>query len=255
MKLKILVAPVLIVLIVVMAVWVVYPAFQDLQSNKASLGIQQANLKDIQEKNSKAEALAQSLNGSTEQRDILLGYIPEQKNEEEMINEINNLSSSEGLTVYKITVTDLVAPVVAAPVDASGSVAADSSVSKAVAPAMPTANNFTVDFGVAGNYAKIKELLGKIAALRRFNSISSLKITKSQDAKVADDSTVDNLQADINVNFNYMVKGNSVANLDNSIFSSGSFDMSVVENIKDTMSTVVDGLTVDAHFAPNPFVK
>jgi len=121
---------------------------------------------------------------------------------------------------------------------------------------VPVVKNFVVELGVTGNYAKIKDLLGKIAALQRFNSIASLKINKVQNSDPkADDSASDNLQADVSLNFNYMAKSDAVVNLDNAIFSSNNFDMSVVDNIKSTMTTVVNGLTVGPQGVTNPFVK
>ena len=50
MKLKLLAAPMLIVLIIVMAIWVVYPAFQDMQSKNEGLRSEQAKVAEIQEK-------------------------------------------------------------------------------------------------------------------------------------------------------------------------------------------------------------
>ena len=247
MKLKVLLAPVLIVLIVVMAIWYVYPAFQDLMSKKESLNSEQNKLSDIQEKNNTAAALLQTLNGETDRRNTLTSYIPEQRKEEEMISALNALSGAEGLSVYKIAVLDTA--VATAPNAAGADNAAGT------APAKPMVNNFIINLGVAGNYGKIKDLLIKIASLPRFNSIATLKITKVLDPTGADNSGSDNLQADISLNFNYMSKGDAVVNFDNAIFSSGKFDLAVVDDIKSKMSTVVNGLTVDAHGVPNPFVK
>ena len=252
MKLKVLVAPVLIVIIVVLAVWYVYPAFQEMQGKTANLTTEQNKLADIQEKNSKAEALGQVLKGDTVRHDTLLSYIPEQESEEDMISTLNSLAGGEGLSVFKISISAVTVP--AAP--AADAATTDAAGNPVVAPSVPVVKNFVVELGVTGNYAKIKDLLGKIAALQRFNSIASLKINKVQNSDPkADDSASDNLQADVSLNFNYMAKSDAVVNLDNAIFSSNNFDMSVVDNIKSTMTTVVNGLTVGPQGVTNPFVK
>jgi Tfp pilus assembly protein PilO len=268
MKLKILVAPVLIAIIMIMAIWYVYPAFQDLRSKQDALSSAQSKLVDIQNKNSNAEALKASLGGGSLQSETVTRYIPEQRKEEEIIGALNSLANSIGLVVYKISITNsaISAPVNNAPAVSNQAVVFDpnnpngntsqSSVADTqtavVAPAM---NNFTVNLGVTGGYGKIKDIMSKIAALQRFNSVSSLVISKAQVVGVVDDSTNDNLQADINLKFNYLAKSGMVSDSDSAIFSNDSLDMSVVDDINNKMSTVVRSLTVDAHGTTNPFVK
>lgn len=269
MKLKILAAPILIVLIVIMAIWVISPAYRDFRAKKAELGKAQTKLTAIQEKNNRAAQLGQSLATKTDQKRALLRYIPEQQKEEDVIANLNALAGAAGLSVYNISIGSL---------EKKESTAADANAQSngnfllppvidttdlgdmAVAPAKPETRNFKVTLGVAGSYGKIKDLLGKIAALQRFNSIASLKITKAQaqsgaEGAEADNGISDNLQADISLNFNFIDKSDAIVNLNNEIFAGVNFDMTVVDNIKSQMTTVVNSLTAGDSGVQNPFVK
>ncbi|MFA6974158.1 MAG: hypothetical protein WC238_05500 [Parcubacteria group bacterium] len=268
MKIKILAAPVLIVLIVIMAIWVISPAYRDFRAKKAELEKAQTKLTAIQEKNSRAAQLGQSLATKTDQKTALLRYIPEQQKEEDVIANLNALAGTAGLSVYNISIGNVEKRNAAADTAAqpSGNFLLPPVIETAdlgdmvVAPAKPEARNFKVTLGVAGSYGKIKDLLGKIAALQRFNSIASLKIAKAQAQSVAegtsaDSGTSDNLQADISLNFNFIDKSDAIVNLDNEIFAGVNFDMTVIDNIKSQMTTVVNSLTAVTSGVQNPFVK
>lgn len=266
MKLKILAAPILIISIVIMSIWVVYPAFQDLQTKKSEMNAAQVKLTEIQKKNSLATQLGQTLVAKSEQKDSLLRYIPEQQKEEEVISNLNALAGTIGLSVYNISIGGLdkkEPAVIDTTAQPSGNflvpITSDAAAGNAVpVPAKPEASTFKVALGVTGNYAKIKDLLSKIAALQRFNSISELKISRAQSATsggAVDNGTNDSLQADISLNFNFINKSDAIVNLNNEIFTSGNFDMAVVDGIKNQMTTVINGLTAGASGVQNPFVK
>jgi hypothetical protein len=263
MKLKIFLIPVLIILIVIIAIWVIYPKFQDLNNKQATLKVANAKLADILDKNNKADILGQSLIGNTDKRNTLLTYIPDQEKEEEIISNLNSLANAGSLFVFGMSVAPVeVVPDVSVE-DTSGLAApTDNGMIVPVAAAKPLTSNFKVSLGVTGTYENIKELLKKIVSLRRFNSVVGLVISKdetkaSTDEKIKaeDQASNNNLRASISLSFNYIAKDNSVVNIENSVFSEGSFDMSVVDDIKNKMNTVMNGLTVGAIGLANPFVK
>lgn len=258
MKLRILAAPILIILIIMVAIWYVNPAFQDLRIKKAALGAAQTKLEDVREKNRRAGELRENLATKTDQNGALLQYIPAQQKEEEVIANLNALAGAAGLAVYNISIGDIEKKEKVAEdpmVQMGDSLLASNAPAVAVQP-KPETKNFKVELGVIGSYGKIKELLGKIAALQRFNSIDSLKITKvKEQVAAADSGTSDNLQADISLNFNFIDKNNAIVNLDNEIFANGNFDMSVVDEIKSQMTTVVNSLSVGTNGVQNPFVR
>lgn len=266
MKIKIIIVPVLIVLIVVLAIWVVNPALQEWGDKKASLNKIDAQLADIQEKNQKAQLLASAMNADPGKMDVIMKYIPPKEQEEEMIASLNALANASGLAVYNISVDsgkNNPAGGAQTPAEATPAVNASGIAGSTQTAVGPSITDFTITFGVAGGYEKIKDLLGKLASLQRYNSISGLKISKAAAAvsqggtaqPSADDSTNNNLQADIALNFNYIEKSNAVVNVDNTVFANGSFDMSVIDDIKNSMNTTVNSLNVGGSGVSNPFVK
>jgi Tfp pilus assembly protein PilO len=256
MKLKILLVPVLIVLIIIMAIWVVFPSLQDLNNKKVDLEKATFKLSDIQNKNDKADILSQSLNSNTDKLNTVLTYIPNQEKEEEIISNLNSLASSSGLSVFSMTVAPVEKTEEIVAVDASATGApVDGTGVMPVEAAKPVISNFKVNLGVAGSYENIKNFLGKVASLRRFNIVAGLKISKNTTVKSEEQASSNNLQANVSFNFNYIVKNNSVMNIDDSVFSGSGFDMSVVDNIQSKMNTIVNGLTVGAIGMTNPFIK
>lgn len=261
MKLKILLIPVLIILIIIMAIWVVYPGFQDLSSKQATLKEANAKLAGIQDKNKKADILGQALIGNADKRNTLLTYIPDQEKEEEIISNLNSLANAGSLAVFGMSVApvEVIAGVPAE--DASAiAVPADGGAAMPVAAVKPLPSNFKVNLEVTGTYENIRELSKKITSLRRFNNIAGLEIlkdetTKNEATKAEDQSSSNNLRATISLSFNYLAKDNSIVNIDNSVFSEGSFDMSVVDDIKNKMNTVMNSLSMGAIGVANPFVK
>jgi len=256
MKLKILLAPILIVLIIIMAVWFVIPGFQDLNNKKADLEKANAKLADIQNKNSKADRLMQSLDSNNDKLNTLLTYIPNQEKEEEIISNLNSLASAAGLSVFSMSIAPVEIAANVPAVDAStAGVPADGGEAMSAEAAKPTISNFKVSLGVAGSYENIKSLIIKIASLRRFNNIAGLEISKDTSAKGAGQTSSNDLQANMSLNFNYIARNNSVINIDDTVFSGDGFDMSVVDDIQSKMNTIVNGLTVGATGVANPFVK
>jgi len=242
MKLKLLIAPLLVLLIIVMAIWVVVPAYQELQTKKGELADAQTKLADIQGKNALAAKLKQALADNPAQKEILLGYLPEKAQEEVIIENLSSLAQGEGLTVADLSLSDnsqknnpSAAPVV---VDASLG---------EVAPPVLAVNLTSTTIGFAGPYEKIKSFLGKLAAFKRDNNVISLKIAPAATA-------AGNLQADMSLNLAYFAGGSSAINPNSSIFSNGSFDTTVTDQIKNKLNTEIVPVNIGNTGKANPFL-
>jgi Tfp pilus assembly protein PilO len=242
MKIKILIVPVLLVLIIVAAIWYVMPAWQTLGVEKGQLDSANAQLANMQARNAKAGLLVETLNNSKEQKNVLFKYLPQQSQEEDLISTLNSLAAGSGLKIGDISIkTESAAPApVLTPEQQAGT-------QEITAPA-PTAKTFTVDVAIAGDYGKIKDFLAKIVSLERYSSVSGLEISQDQ-------TSGGNLKADMTLAFNYLEKSDATISADNKIFVSGKFDMSVIDMISNKAKTAVNSLTVDASGTDNPFVK
>jgi len=254
MKIKILIAPFLLFLSVVLAIWWINPAYKELKIKKATLTEATNRLADIRTKNAKAETLKEVWNKSATERDIITEYVPEQKQEEEVIDSLNTLTVQAGLGLYNLAVSgeESVAPV-APPVNVNVAGVGDGT---AQIVAEPTVSNFEVTLGASGDYGKIKALLNKLVTLKRFNNISSLKISKSskQDA-TAEESANGSLQLDLVVSFSYLKKDGETVSINDTVFVGGDFDLKVAEAISKKLTTEVNTVNIGLVGRENPFVK
>lgn len=241
MKLKLLFAPLLVLLIIVMAIWVVAPAYQELQVQKDELATAQQKLTDIQEKNALAAKLRQELAGNAEQEGLLLKYIPREAQEEIIIENLNSLALEEGLLVNNISVTGNTGKSIPVVVVSDGM--------DAQAVPVLSENKISLNTGVIGPYEKIKSFIGKLAALKRYNNISSLKISPA-----ASGTSANKLQADMMINFAYFSDNNAAVNVNSSIFSKGSFDKTVIEQIKNRLNKDVVPVNIGETGKANPFL-
>lgn len=227
-----------------MAIFWIYPAYQDMQLKRADLKSAVDKLVDIQNKNAKAEKLHEAWNTNLEQRSVITQYIPEQKQEEDVINNLNALVSASGASIYNLSVSA---------VGKNKTAVAEDEANKSAL--VPTAKSFEVTLGAAGDYKKIKTLLGKINSFPRFNGISSLKIAKTVEKDKSNEGANGNLQADIVLSFNYMEKNNSTIKANDKIFLSENFDMSIADVIKKKLETAFNAISIGSAGRENPFVK
>jgi len=248
MKLKILLTPLMLVIIMYLAIWVAIPAYSGPEGVVAAgekLRSSEAKLADITLKEENAGNLVAALNDSSEQQKILLQYLPEKKTDEDVIANLNSIASGAGVFLSGVTMDDE-ASAVAEPeeefmLDESGNEIPVEATPKIIA------KNFKVSAVLMGDYEKLRQFVVEVSKLKRFNEMVSMKITKN--------SGSDNgaLQMDAVIRFNYLDKTGSIASISNEVFSMGMFDMGVIEKIK--AKTSVDVLKIDAGSTgrSNPF--
>jgi Tfp pilus assembly protein PilO len=238
MKLKLLIAPLLVLLIIIMAIWVVAPAYKDLRAQKEELAAAKVQLSEIKEKNAQAAKLKQELAGNTEFKEMLSKYLPQEAQEESVIENLNSLALGEGLAVSSILMTD----------NSSKSVAnsAVNNSQKETASAAIAANILSANLTVAGPYEKIKGFLAKLSALKRGNNVDSLKIS-------AKDGDVAKMTVELVSSFAYFAGGSAVVSANSSIFSRG-FDSAVMEQLKSKLATEVVPVNIGEKGKGNPFL-
>lgn len=264
MKIKILIAPALIVFSIWMAIWVINPEYKELKIDKQKLTEARKKLSDIQEKNRKIENLSQDLSVNAETQGILLRYIPSDPKEEEVVDNINYLASYEGISLYQMSIeseksgqltespfTEASAPFVS---DASPVSSADGTAVQET-PKKSEPKEMLVKIGLVGTYDKIRSFTNKLATLRRFNRVDSMKIEeKKSDSPEKNKSPEGILKVESSVAFNYMEKVVSINNINDEIFQRDRFDISVVDDIKNRMNTSLVDLEMKAGGRENPFI-
>ncbi|HHE45916.1 MAG TPA: hypothetical protein ENL05_01010, partial [Candidatus Moranbacteria bacterium] len=96
MKGKILIVPVIIVIIIALSVWLVYPAYSNgnngVKEKYNQLRKEQEKLSNAQNKGANIQKLFGKLNSLSGQKDILYKFVPENAKEEEIIDNLNFLA-------------------------------------------------------------------------------------------------------------------------------------------------------------------
>jgi hypothetical protein len=90
----------------------------------------------------------------------------------------------------------------------------------------------TAKFNFFASYEKIINLLIKFDGLKRFNEVSSLKITKVYPQDNKEDVSLNFLQVELSLDFNHLKKIASQAEISEDLFSTESFDQETLAKIK-----------------------
>jgi hypothetical protein len=265
MKIKILLAPSLIVIIIVLIIWYVYPAYTNgidgAKEKRQQLAEQKKLVEKLDNSISNAGKLVADLNTNYFENSVVFSYIPGNKEEEKIIENLNLLAKESTLAVLNISISEtkeVAVPVVEA-TPSSLSVnplsGGASGVSPDQSPMSPKAvpKNLKVDFSVVGDYANIKMLLEKIQKVKRFNKFSALEIK----ALLKEDQTPsESLQINMTLEFNYLkeLKRLLDGDINNPVFSAGSFDKQVIEKIRSSRSIEINNVLPGQKGGSNPFI-
>ncbi|MDR3559522.1 MAG: hypothetical protein P4L62_01530 [Candidatus Pacebacteria bacterium] len=251
MKVKILLMPLTIVIAIALLIWYVYPAFSNgsdgMLDKYGQLKKENAQLTDLEGKSSNVDGLASQLDSNPGDKTTMMEFIPDQIEEEQVVDNLNYLASSNGLAVLNISISQPTIPTATTP-DSSGDAAAPADSSESA----PVATDFSVKYSVFGTYDQVKGLLGKLNSFGRYNDVSSLDIekqTSQQDSSAATDS----LKADLVLNFNYF-KPVALSSDTSQVFLSSKLDTSVIDQIKSSQNVPVLHLSVGQMGKSNPFI-
>jgi len=265
MKVKILIFPLALVIVIWLAVWQISPQFQAMQANNKALDAAKAKLDAAQKKNADANNLMNSFNSMAEDRKVIFKYIPDKRNEEEFMNSISSIAGVEGVAFsgMKLQGTDKKNKPSAVPegmpptsyLPPSPAAGGPGEKSELMMPVSPSSylitNDLGLSMGVVGSYEKIKSFLAKVANFKRFNTLNSLDIGR---ADSADNKNPSMLQASLSLTFNYFDRNMSASAINEATFSGQPFDLNIIENIKNKLSTDIVPVTVGQTGKTNPFL-
>jgi hypothetical protein len=252
MKLKILITPALIVASIILMIWFVYPAYTNssdgsgIKEKLGKLKVEEEKISQIDQKMENAKSLSADISKNQEKGIVLFNFISESIKEEEIISALDRLVSSSGLAVTTISVSspknepNAVTETIQTPETTMNSAISGGSGSAGNVPVpipKPTPRAFEARVTAIGDYLKVKELADRINRLKRYNEFVSIEIKPAELAisSGSGNSSVVNpniLQMDATIGFNFLKKSSAPANIDDPIFSVGSFDMSIIDKIQ-----------------------
>jgi hypothetical protein len=268
MKLKILLVPSLIVAVIILLIWVIYPAYSSPLTNDglaeklAQLSQEKDKMVQVKQKSKNVDILNSQLSSESDRKAIVMKYVPETAKEEEIIDNLNFIATSEGLSVFNLSVIkdkdSEISDAQTVPSAAGGTLASPASSDSSIVsdvPVMsvrPKPSNLTVQYSVIGNYDKIKNVLEKVYGFERFNKVISLEIKKptSSEGKA---ETGDALEADAILSFKFIKKISTLADLEDPAFSNSKFDLAVTEKIRTEKRVNALNLEAGSTGKTNPF--
>lgn len=246
MKLKIIAIPLLILVIIVFSIWVLAPGYFEVKEDLVRLGEANQKVSDINDKLQKAGKLNEELLSRSAEQKMLTEYLPESREEDKIINYFNDLVLRAGLVAFDFSVAPKKIQIAAPKVDATGVPLVETSVT----PVVEYAN---VNLGASGTYEKIADFLRKLDNIKRFNKISTIKISKTT-ANENGDVPAGSLMMTATTGFGYLEKIKSVSNINSDSLISEKFDLAVVDYIKSDKNTEISDLTLEAKGKSNPFM-
>jgi len=263
MKIKLLLVPSLLTIIIILIIWFIYPNYTNgtdgVKENYAKLKMEREKLDQLEKKIQNVNALAAEIERKSTEKDTLFNYMPESLKEEEIIDNLNFLASASSLVVSNISVSLPKKTVEDTPITSAGTgiVALNPSGSAAdselpIAAPVPKPKELEVKFSVVGNYAAIKDLVAKIYRFKRYNDVFTAEIKRATTSEGS--ASGDSLQANLVLNFEFYPKSKEITDVDNAIFSKGNFDMAVIDKIRELTNVDVLKMQIDASGKENPFL-
>lgn len=192
MRLKFLFFPIIIVVSLVIFILYIWPEIGNIKRINEEKIVKMQEIQAINDKKMALELIGKQLSENSETESIIKNYLPENKTEERIINEINYLAGDANVSLADILLNSkktVAAAAVAGGVDNTN-----------VIQTVP------VKISLIGNYEKMRIFFDNLQRMPIFNSIKSINITKQVTTPV-DDANIgvsDYLSVIVDVDFGYL---------------------------------------------------
>lgn len=256
MKIKILIMPLVIVIVVTISIWLVYPAYSNgidgVKENYIKLKEKQTKLTQLRNKSENVNSLSAQIS-SLPEKDILYSFIPTEIKEEEIINGLANLSTNSGLLLLDSTVNQPAKEISNEDnlaIQDSGTAKEGKGGNISLAPKI---KKLKTQIKIVGSYEKIKDFLSSIGKFNRSNEFEILEINRNNaGSQTSTDPNILLVNATIDFNFLKSIKLDN-SNVSNPIFSNSKLQVRVIEDIKNNKNSNSFQLNVDQKGKGNIF--
>ena len=248
MKIKILLFPLLLLIIIGTLIWFIVPTWKEIQTQGTLLQEKNKILTQLQNENQKVDGLAGALQKVGDDKNLVYSYVPPVIGDEDIINNLvyyaGQQSGDDAVQVSKISIAQPEKKT-ASNVSAGASMPNIGMIPNqgipegalpvaipAVPPAQPSF--FNVKFEISGKYSGIKKFLATLETFKRSHSLVGVNISNGGQTGAASST----LTADVDLTFNYVEKYNPIGNIDSNSLGE-SLNSAVVQEIKNKMSSDV----------------
>lgn len=263
MRIKILIFPAALAVSIAVFIAYVWPQYQTLLNERTNLKTKEKILQETKQKKQNIERLTESLNQNKDKEGFVLAFLPVKRNDEDIINGLNYLATSAGVSLNSITVeknkNQNVASVTSGQ-EATGS----KDVLFATAPASensaaaytPKMQTVKIKASIFGNYENIKTFLEQVYKMEMYNNLVSYAISSSKQSQVegkpASLSPV--LTAVLEIDFGSLAKIQVGADLANPVFSAAGLNLEAYNKLSGLVSRNIPAIEVSGQGRANPFL-
>lgn len=255
-------------LVIIFGVSIIWPEFSLILENRKNLKDVEEKLAVLTQKSQKIEQLSQELSQNPKNQETVLKYIPISRNEDFLINYLNGIFYAEGIGIRDVALEEKkIDTSLAQAIPENGQIYPEGSLSLQTnlqdgqiysgeslpLQASPQPVFLTAKFNFFSSYEKITALLGKIDGLKRFNETIYLKIAKTYPEDKKEDATLNFLQVELGLDFNYLKKIASQSEVGEDIFKKEGFDSEVLKNIEEKAVNDVADPESQSDGRSNPF--
>jgi len=238
MRLKILVVPFLLVMIVILSIGYIKPDFDTILAKKAEIVAQDELQAKADKVVSNVDVLNTALNQNQESEKFVLQYLPVALDQDQIVDAFNYLASQHGIIVTDMNMAKSSDPVVAPQTAPDGT----------LVETAQQASTFVFTGGVYGSYENIKAFFNRLTHIGRYQSIQLFSLQKDE----SNQNKSSDLKGTFVVDYGFLPLKNGVSALSKPIFQNSTLSFTDVADLK-AKTTELPVLEKSASGRPNPF--
>jgi Tfp pilus assembly protein PilO len=273
MNVKILFFPLSVTIAFAVFVFYVKPEVDTVMRTRDTLAQKETLATDISKKVENIHALEADLNANKDNEEVVMNYLPDTRDDDRIVDRINFLVLQSGLVltsvkidkvsdVQDIAVSDPQADILADSSAILAPVGTDTSMISQTPVEIVKPKTLSVTVDALGSYESIRDVVGKIAHVDRFQEFTSVSIERVSDT--AKSSTTDSteqpapstvLNTLFTIHFTYLPKVNTKGNFNRPILAQNRFDFNTVQKLKQSISSAIPPMEVGSTGTNDPFLR
>lgn len=262
MRLKVLIVPFFIVMILVLGIGYIKPDIDAVVMKGEQIKATEDQVAKIESVSSNISALNASLDTQPDAEKFMYRYLPRTLSQEQAIDSFNFLAVQSGVSIVSIGLKQepeiavpepLIDP--AASIFVAGGTGLESASAPPVAPSV-VVKKFTLSGSVVGSYENIKLFFDRLAHTERFHQVSlfSLSTTPEQAASAGTEANSSgNLTGVFEAEYGYLPAQPVTSAWTLPVFWQSKLDLTKVSSLLGTATSTVPSLEKGESGKPNPF--
>ncbi|MDO8566135.1 MAG: hypothetical protein Q7S04_03060 [Candidatus Moranbacteria bacterium] len=244
MRLKVLIPPFLIVMILILSIGFIKPDIEVLQAKKTDILVKKTMVANVDAVIADIGTLNSSLDAKQDFEKFVYRYLPSTQNQEQAIDAFNFFAMQSGVVITKM---DLKQPLVQNMLSEEGNGETSDLSQK---PALSVAKTFTFSGSVIGSYENIKAFFNRLVHMERFQKISFFSIATDTNTESLDTS---HLVGEFETELGYLPPEPLATAINTPIFLNSQFDFSNVSKSLERVTGAMPVLEKGPTGRPNPF--